>query len=153
MSHHVMLCCMLQGIAARQRSRYLRFARPPPERQLLEAREQTMKEKQTFRIVGDVVGYALLLATVAAVAFARDRSHMQRLNESVRAAFVRTPVMAFTDIRSPPDWWTWSNTGLLQGLFPDPHTSKVCLAFSCRICEISSPSSCSLEDFILVEYK
>jgi len=35
-----------QGVAARQRSRYLRFARPPQEKQLIEARKKVMKEKK-----------------------------------------------------------------------------------------------------------
>lgn len=41
----------LQGVAARQRSRYLRFARPPQEKQLIEARKKTMKEKKAMTIL------------------------------------------------------------------------------------------------------
>jgi len=44
-------CNVLQGIAARQRSRYLRFARPPQEQRLIEARNQTMKEANALALV------------------------------------------------------------------------------------------------------
>lgn len=41
----------IQGVAARQRSRYLRFARPPQEKQLIEARKKIMKEKKAMSLL------------------------------------------------------------------------------------------------------
>lgn len=41
----------LQAVAARQRSRYLRFARPPQEKQLIESRKKVMKEKKALTIL------------------------------------------------------------------------------------------------------
>jgi len=40
-----------QSLAARQRSRYLRFARPPQEQRLIESRTQTMKEANASALV------------------------------------------------------------------------------------------------------
>jgi len=40
-----------QSLAARQRSRYLRFARPPQERRLIESRTQTMKQANASALV------------------------------------------------------------------------------------------------------
>ena len=39
-----------QGIAARQRYRYLRFARPPQEKQLIEARKETIKQQKASKV-------------------------------------------------------------------------------------------------------
>ena len=52
---------MKLGIAARQRSRYLRFARPPQEKQLIAARKQTMKEKKLARLFTEILVSSLLL--------------------------------------------------------------------------------------------
>lgn len=52
---------MRLGIAARQRSRYLRFARPPQEKQLIAARKQTMKERKLVRLFTEVFVSSLLL--------------------------------------------------------------------------------------------
>ena len=40
-----------QGIAARQRSRYLRFARPPQAKELQKAKERMLKEKNMYTIL------------------------------------------------------------------------------------------------------
>lgn len=48
---HINLLYLLQAVAARQRSRYLRFARPPQEKQLIESRKKVMKEKKALTIL------------------------------------------------------------------------------------------------------
>ena len=50
-----------QNLAARQRSRYLRFARPPQEQRLIEARTQTMKEANASALVRSALYCTLLL--------------------------------------------------------------------------------------------
>ena len=45
----VAMCFMLwQGVAARQRSRYLRFARPPQEKELIRSRNKTIKGEESL---------------------------------------------------------------------------------------------------------
>ena len=61
-----------RGIAARQRSRHLRFARPPAERQLIRAREKTMKEKTVAAFILKIVVIVIVLAVLVIMAFGRD---------------------------------------------------------------------------------
>lgn len=60
---------MKRGIAARQRSRYLRFARPPQEKQLIAARTKTMKEKKFIRLATDIFVSVVLLLLLLFILF------------------------------------------------------------------------------------
>lgn len=62
-----------RGIAARQRSRYLRFARPPQEKQLIAARKRTMKEKKFLRLITEIAVLALLVFLLFCVILSKMR--------------------------------------------------------------------------------
>ena len=57
------------GTRARQRSRYLRFARPPQEKQLIAARKRTIKEKKFLKLSAEVGVVALLLLLLCTIVF------------------------------------------------------------------------------------
>ena len=70
-----------QGIAARQRSRYLRYlARPPQEKQLIEARKRQLGEKKTWGVVRQAAGALLLLGVTAVAAFSKNAQIEFNLN-------------------------------------------------------------------------
>lgn len=60
-----------RGTRARQRSRYLRFARPPQEKQLIAARKRTMKEKKLMRLVAECAVLALTLILLMVIVFGK----------------------------------------------------------------------------------
>jgi hypothetical protein len=64
---------LAKGIAARQRSRYLRFARPPAERELIRAREKTMREKRVGALFTESMSYVAVLIVLLIMAFGKDR--------------------------------------------------------------------------------
>ena len=61
--------CVMVGTRARQRSRYLRFARPPQEKQLIAARKRTIKEKKFLKLSAEVGVVALLLLLLCTIVF------------------------------------------------------------------------------------
>ena len=60
-----------RGTRARQRSRYLRFARPPQERQLIAARKRTMKEKKFMKWGAELAVLCLLLILLNIMVFCK----------------------------------------------------------------------------------
>ncbi|XP_064648391.1 polycystin-1-like protein 1 isoform X2 [Lineus longissimus] len=106
-----------KGIAARQRSRYLRFARPPQEKQLIESRKKTMKEKKAVTIFWETVKYLVVLTVALFVAFGKDTSTPYHLNKAVTVQFTESLPNPFQNIRSVSDWWRWSQSDLLDRLY------------------------------------
>lgn len=60
-----------RGTKARQRSRYLRWARPPQEKQLIAARKRTMKEKKLMRLLVEVLVLCLTLLLLMIIVFCK----------------------------------------------------------------------------------
>ncbi|XP_077978738.1 polycystin-1-like protein 1 [Glandiceps talaboti] len=109
---------LAKGIAARQRSRYLRFARPPQEKELKQAKEKMLKEKKMYSILKGWVFYGLLFTCVMWICYGKFHNQHIMLNESVKNTFVRTP-HPFTGIQTISDFWTWCENDLLDGLYWD----------------------------------
>ncbi|XP_070567047.1 polycystin-1-related protein-like [Ptychodera flava] len=109
---------LAKGIAARQRSRYLRFARPPQEKELRKAKERMLKEKRLYSILKGWVYYCVLFICVMWICYGKFHNQHVMLNESVKNTFIRTP-HPFTGIKSISDFWTWCENDLLDGLYWD----------------------------------
>jgi hypothetical protein len=105
---------LTEGIAARQRSRYLRFARPPQEKHLIEARKKTILEKKVTSICTETVGLAILFFLLLVVAFCKDTTRHFQLNKAMETMFVKDGPAPFGSISSLSDFWRWSKSDLLD---------------------------------------
>ncbi len=83
-------------MAARQRSRYLRYlARPPQEKQLIEARKQQQRRRRTEGVVREAAGTLTVLALVCVVAFGKSATTEYSLNHVINTAFTRCEATLF----------------------------------------------------------
>lgn len=117
---------MASGVKARQRSRYLRFSRPPQEKQLLDARKHVIKERKALNILKDSVFSTFVLSLLVLIAFNKDTRAPFLLKTSIETSLNGSDVspVAFTKLRSINQWWYWSKTHLLSTLFTDEVTGK-----------------------------
>ncbi|XP_022082101.1 polycystic kidney disease protein 1-like 1 [Acanthaster planci] len=107
---------MAKAIAARQRSRYLRFARPPQAKELQKAKEKMLKEKNMWAILKDVIMYSTLFACLMWMAYGREVTYHYPVNRGVRQTFLETP-HPFTAVSSVDELWSWMNGDLLDNLY------------------------------------
>ncbi|XP_062900047.1 polycystin-1-like protein 1 isoform X3 [Mobula hypostoma] len=106
-------------VAARQRVRYLRLARPPTPAQLKEAKDRMRKEnliQQTLQEFGIYIVMLILLLLITFGKFSKDEYH---LNQAIRVEFTRNVKNPFMNMKTADDWWNWSFTTLLRGLYWD----------------------------------
>ncbi|XP_072910455.1 polycystin-1-like protein 1 [Hemitrygon akajei] len=106
-------------VAARQRVRYLRLARPPTPAQLKEAKDRMRKEnliQQTLQEFGLYIVMLILLLLITFGKFSKDEYH---LNQAIRVEFTRNVKHPFINMKTADDWWNWSFTTLLHGLYWD----------------------------------
>ncbi|XP_075444708.1 polycystin-1-like protein 1 [Ascaphus truei] len=106
-----------QILAARKRARYLRLARPPTPAQLKMTKDKIRKKtliQQTFRefIMYGIMTLILIFITVGK--FSHDEFY---LNQAVRNEFTRNGKHPFSDIKTEDDWWNWSFSALLDGVY------------------------------------
>ena len=87
--HNYRVMFMLQGIAERQRSRYLRFARPPQEKHLIEARKTTLKQKKTGAVFSETLSFSILLFLLLVVAFGKDSQTPFQLNSTLETLLTK----------------------------------------------------------------
>ncbi|XP_060086124.1 polycystin-1-like protein 1 [Ylistrum balloti] len=109
-----------RGVAARQRSRYLRFARPPQEKQLIEARKKILKEKKAMSLISNSVGFCVMIVLLCVMAYGKDIiTSPFYLNEAIKNSLVRSGTVKFADMASPENWYSWSQTTMLDALYSD----------------------------------
>nr|XP_020020666.1 polycystic kidney disease protein 1-like 1 [Castor canadensis] len=116
-------CCMPECaeeaekvLAARQRQRQQRWARPPSMSQLRVTRERLRRKSRTQTAVRDIsmcVFMPLLLLFIIHGTFSPDE---YSLNQAIRREFIRNGRHSLGSLRSTDDWWDWSMTTLLDGL-------------------------------------
>ncbi|XP_038044344.1 polycystic kidney disease protein 1-like 1 isoform X2 [Patiria miniata] len=114
---------MNKAIAARQRSRYLRFARPPQPKELQKAKEKMLKEKNMWAILKDVIMYSTLFACLMWMAYGREVAYHLPVNQGVRQTYLQTP-HPFTEVSSVDDLWSWMHGDLLDRLYWDEWYNK-----------------------------
>ncbi|XP_061185531.1 polycystin-1-like protein 1 [Saccostrea echinata] len=106
-----------KAVAARQRSRYLRFARPPQEKQLIEARKNVMKEKKSIAILLDMASLVVTFLIVSVMAYGKDIQPEYQLNKAVYNHFIREGSPNFASIKNRLDWYEWTSTTLIDKIY------------------------------------
>ncbi|XP_033639226.1 uncharacterized protein LOC117299811 [Asterias rubens] len=107
---------LAKAVAARQRSRYLRFARPPQEKELQKAKEKMLKEKNMWAILKDVIMCTTLFACLMWMAYGRQVAYHYPANQGIRQTFLQTP-HPFTNISTVDNLWQWLNEDFLDTLY------------------------------------
>uniref|UniRef100_A0A4W3JXY9 Polycystin-1-like protein 1 n=1 Tax=Callorhinchus milii TaxID=7868 RepID=A0A4W3JXY9_CALMI len=74
-------------VAARQRARYLRLARPPTSAQLKEAKDRMRKETLIQQTLREFVLYLLMLVLLLLIIFGKLSNDEYYLNQAIRAEF------------------------------------------------------------------
>ncbi|KAK2159449.1 hypothetical protein LSH36_153g04090 [Paralvinella palmiformis] len=110
-------CDFQKGVAARQRSRYLRFTRPPQEKQLIEARMKGIKERKASAILSGTAEFVIKFILLMFMAFGKDLRPVYQLNEAFKVSIVKSGLPSFESIRSVPEWWNWTQTHFLDSVY------------------------------------
>ncbi|XP_069915407.1 polycystin-1-like protein 1 [Oryctolagus cuniculus] len=105
-------------LAARQRARRLRWARPPAPAQLKVTRGRMKRERRTRAALRDVSVHALRLLLLLCLTSGRFSPEESSLNQALRKQFTSSAAHSWDGPRSPEGWWDWSLTVLLDGLHP-----------------------------------
>ncbi|VFV20669.1 polycystic kidney disease protein [Lynx pardinus] len=132
---------MEEMVAARQRARRLRWARPPSAAQLSVTRERMRRETRTRVALRDVCMYTLMLLLHWFVLCGKVSQDEYSLNQAIRNEFTRNARSSSGGLTSVGAWWDWSLTTLLDGLHGQgAHTAGVPRA------QLPSPPSVLTED-------
>ncbi|XP_067861567.1 polycystin-1-like protein 1 isoform X2 [Heptranchias perlo] len=106
-------------VAARQRARYLRLARPPTSAQLKEAKDRMRKENLIQQTLQEFVLYIVMLILLLLITFGKVSKDEYYLNQAIRMEFTRNEKSPFINVKTADDWWNWSFSALLHGLYWD----------------------------------
>ncbi|XP_023373648.1 polycystic kidney disease protein 1-like 1 isoform X3 [Otolemur garnettii] len=106
-----------QVLAARQQARRLRWACPPSTAQLKVTRERMRRESRMQAALRDLSTYILMLLLLLCITYGRFSQDEYSLNQAIRKEFTRNARNALGGLRSVADWWDWSLTVLLDGLY------------------------------------
>ncbi|XP_074055131.1 polycystin-1-like protein 1 [Macrotis lagotis] len=106
-------------LVARQRARYLQWVHPPTSAQLKEVRGRIRKEVLVQTAVRNFFTYILKLFLLLFIIFGKISHHESILNQAIRKEFIRNARNSFIEVKNADDWWNWSLTTLLEGLFSD----------------------------------
>ncbi|XP_012414878.1 polycystin-1-like protein 1 [Trichechus manatus latirostris] len=104
-------------LAARQRARRLRWARPPSMAQLKATKERMRKEIRARATLRDFFMYLLMLLLLMFITYGKFSHDEYALNQAIRNEFTRNAENSFGGLRSTDAWWEWSLTRLLDGLY------------------------------------
>ncbi|XP_007942335.1 polycystic kidney disease protein 1-like 1 [Orycteropus afer afer] len=104
-------------LAIRQRARLLRWAHPPSMAQLRATKERMRKENHARSALRDFFMYTLMLVLLMFITYGKFSWEEYALNQAIRNEFTRNPTNSFSGLRSTDDWWEWSLTRFLDGLY------------------------------------
>ncbi|XP_074138819.1 polycystin-1-like protein 1 [Sminthopsis crassicaudata] len=110
-------------LVARQRARYLQWVHPPTSAQLKEARGRIRKEVLLQTAIRNFFTYILMLFLLLFIIFGKISHHEYVLNQTIRNEFIRNARNSFIEVKNADDWWNWSLTALLDGLYWDKQNS------------------------------
>ncbi|XP_035270550.1 polycystic kidney disease 1 like 1 [Anguilla anguilla] len=111
-------------LAARQRARHLRLTRPPTPADLKDTRDRMKKELLIRKILREAILYTFMLSLLLFITYGKSSESQYQLNQAVRAEFTKNPRSIFHAIKTHNDWWNWSLTALLEGLYWDTWYNK-----------------------------
>ncbi|XP_072454221.1 polycystin-1-like protein 1 [Notamacropus eugenii] len=106
-------------LVARQRARYLQRVHPPTSAQLKEARGRIRKEVLLQTALRKFFTYVLMLFLLLFIIFGKNSHHEYGLNQAIHNEFTRNTRNSFIEVKNADDWWNWSLTTLLDGLYWD----------------------------------
>ncbi|PNI43811.1 PKD1L1 isoform 2 [Pan troglodytes] len=105
-------------LAARQQARHLRWAHPPSKAQLRGTRQRMRRESRTRAALRDISMDILMLLLLLCVIYGRFSQDEYSLNQAIQKEFTRNARNSLGGLRNIADWWDWSLTTLLDGLYP-----------------------------------
>ncbi|XP_045684806.1 polycystic kidney disease protein 1-like 1 [Phyllostomus hastatus] len=105
------------ALAARQRARRLRWARPPSTARLRAARERMRRQTRAREVLRDAGLAALTLVLHLCVTHGAAPWGEHALHRAIRDAFASTR-SAVGGLSGVDAWWAWSLSTLLDGLYP-----------------------------------
>ncbi|XP_053571736.1 uncharacterized protein LOC128661511 [Bombina bombina] len=111
-------------LAARKRARYLRLARPPTPAQLRIVREKIRKKTLIQQTFWEFVMHIVMIFILLFIALGKFSHHEYILNQAVRNEFTRDAEHTFSKIKTEDEWWDWSVSTLLDGLYWDKWYNK-----------------------------
>ncbi|KAL8570217.1 hypothetical protein ACOMHN_029917 [Nucella lapillus] len=107
-----------RGVRARQRSRYLRFSRPPQDKVLQESRKKLMKEKNAASFLREVVVFVFMFTLVCVIAYGKDLSSQYTLKQSLDTMLLGGGgSLSYDKIENIPDWYQWARGNLLDAVY------------------------------------
>ncbi|XP_067138613.1 polycystin-1-like protein 1 [Centruroides vittatus] len=106
-----------EKLMKRQRARYLRYLRPPPEQTLIEARRKALETKFVLKSIKSICLSLMTIVLLIVIAFGNDTNHYYRQNVSIQNAFLRASKSSFFNIRSHSAWWKWIQNDFLDGFY------------------------------------
>ncbi|XP_023220362.1 uncharacterized protein LOC111622242 [Centruroides sculpturatus] len=106
-----------EKLMKRQRARYLRYLRPPPEQTLIEARRKALETKFVLKSIKSICLSLMTIVLLIVIAFGNDTNHYYRQNVSIQNAFLRASKNSFFNIRSHSAWWKWIQNDFLDGFY------------------------------------
>ncbi|CAL1530755.1 unnamed protein product [Lymnaea stagnalis] len=109
-----------RGVAERSRSRYLRFAGPPQEKQLKSSKKKLIKQRRAMLLLRDLGSFMFMFVLLSVMAFGKDTSAPIQFNKAQKEAFaekhsVKSP--SFLSLKSQTSWYKWSQSVLLDILY------------------------------------
>ncbi|GFR73048.1 LOW QUALITY PROTEIN: polycystic kidney disease protein 1-like 1 [Elysia marginata] len=108
-----------KGVAARSRSRYLRFAGPPQEKQLKSSRKRQIKQKRALALLRHSLCFFVMVIVLGTIAFGKDTRSPYLFNKAVKQALAekRYDGLSFLNLKSPKDWFHWSKAAIIDTLY------------------------------------
>ncbi|KAF5916813.1 hypothetical protein HPG69_012172 [Diceros bicornis minor] len=128
-------------LAARRQARRLRWARPPSTAQLRMTRERMRREMRTREALRDISMYILMLLLHLFIIYGKFSRDEYSLNRAIQNEFTRNTRSFLGGLRSVDDWWDWSLTTLLDGLYQESSSTAGMLG-----AQLPSPPSGHFED-------
>ncbi|XP_027621510.1 polycystic kidney disease protein 1-like 1 [Tupaia chinensis] len=105
-------------LAARLRARHLRLVHPPSTDELKDTRARLRRENRTQAALRDISLHILTLLLFSFIIYGTYPREEYSLNQAIRKEFTRNGRNPLGAVRSVEEWWDWSLTTLLDGLYP-----------------------------------
>ncbi|GFN82419.1 polycystic kidney disease protein 1-like 2, partial [Plakobranchus ocellatus] len=108
-----------RGVAARSRSRYLRFAGPPQEKQLKSSRKRQIRQKRALLLVRNLACFLVMFLILITISFGKDTRSPYMRNLAIKQALTTESHngMAFNNLKSPNDWYNWNMAAIINSLY------------------------------------
>ncbi|XP_054980789.1 polycystic kidney disease protein 1-like 1 [Sorex araneus] len=105
-----------KALAARHQARCLRWARPPSTAQLRVTRSRMRREMRARKALRDIYMHVIMLLLLLFIIYGTFSQDEYFLNQAIRNEFTRVR-HSMGGLSSMDDWWHWSLTTLLDGLY------------------------------------